>query len=203
MISTLAIDPGSRAGAALYRGTDLVRSWQVKPGAEWDVVTEAVNLAVGAPLVVVRENWTLGGRETTHKRADGSSYKHTNISMLAGLGVAWGRWESVLHHEGIKRVVKVYARTWQAMISGRVLKRDDMLALTKRIASSIAHREVGEDEAVAIMLGRYAATQGLHRVHAELSIADGKRLGVDVATARERVKAEKAMKRAKKQRRAA
>ena len=193
MISTLAIDPGSRAGAALFRGTDLVRSWQVKPGGEWNVVTEAVNLAVGTPLIVVRENWVLGGRR--------QGQAHGHINMLAGLGRAWGRFESILHHEGIKRVVKVYARTWQAAtVSGPVLKRDDMLKETRRIASTIAGRDVGEDEAVAIMLGRYATTSGLHHMHALLTIAEGRRLGVDVAAARERVKAEKAVKRARKAR---
>lgn len=201
MICVLSIDPGRHSGAALFRGPNLIASWQVKPGGEWTVLSDVITLAEGAPIIVVREDWSLGGRQQTRKRADGSSYKHTNINMLAGLGAAWGRFEGALHHEGIKRVVKVYARTWQSMISGRVLKRDEMLALTRRVASSIAHREVGEDEAVAIVLGTYATTRGLHHVHAMLTIAEGKRHGIDVAAARERVKAEKVLKRQKKARR--
>jgi hypothetical protein len=199
----LSIDPGAKSGAALFRDSVLIASWQVKPGGEWAVVAEAVLRAEGAPIIAVREDWSLGGRQQTHKRADGSSYTHTNINMLAGLGRAWGRWESILHHEGIKRIVKVHARTWQSMISGRVLPRADMLKLTKRVASGIAHRDVGEDEAVAIVLGIHATTRGLHHVHAALTIREGKQLDIDVHAARARVASEKAMKREVKQRRKA
>jgi hypothetical protein len=199
----LSIDPGAKSGAALFLNGVLIESWQVKPGGEWAVVAEAVIRAEGEPIIAVREDWSLGGRQQTHKRADGSSYTHTNINMLAGLGRAWGRWESILRHGGIKRVVKVHARTWQSMISGRVLPRADMLKLTTALASLIASRDVGEDEGVAIMLGRHATTRGLHHVHAALTIREGKHLGIDVHAARARVASEKAMKREVKQRRKA
>lgn len=199
MIAILAVDPGAKSGAALYIGDTLVASWQVKPGGEWAVIAEAISLADGAAIICVREDWSLGGRQQTHKRADGSSYQHTNINMLAGLGRAFGRWEGALHHEGIKRVVKVFARTWQSrMVSGVVLKRDEMIVATRRVAHAIAGRDCGDDESVAVVLGKYATTYGLRHVHAMLTIAEGKRLGIDVPRAREIVAAEKAQKRATK-----
>lgn len=190
MIHVLAIDPGKNAGAALFLNGVLVASWQVKPGGEWAVVAEAIVRAEGEPIIAVAERWS------NHGAFGGSRTQR-------GLGEAYGRWTGALHHEGIKRVVKVYARTWQSMISGRVLPRAEMLVLTKRVATTIAHREVGEDEAVAIVLGTYATTRGLHHVHAMLSIAEGKRLGIDVTAARERVKAEKVLKRQRKARKVA
>lgn len=193
----LAIDPGRKAGAALFLRGVLIDSWQVKPGGEAAVVAEAIVRAEGEPIVVVRENWSLGGR-----RGEGSA-SHQHIGMLAGLGAAWGRWDGALLGAGIptSRVVKVYARTWQAsVISGRALTRAETLRIAVNRARAIAHRDVGEDEAVAICIGLWATKAP--EVLAVLSIADGKRLGIDVKAAREFVAGRKATKAARKVRRA-
>lgn len=190
----LAIDPGKNAGAALFVRGVLIESWQVKPGGESAIVAEAVVRAEGEPLVVVRENWMLGGRRK------GDKTRHQHIGMLPGLGVAWGRWEGALLNVGVpaSRIVKVYSRTWQSrVLSGRVLTRESAIAIAKERASTLAHRDVGEDEAVAICIGIWA-TEAPDTL-AALSVAEGKVCGVDVHAARrvvsERAKARKAQRR--------
>ena len=146
----LSVDPGATSGWAIYSRGRYVTSGTAKTH---DERAAAVMLAgveadrLGLRLVVVAEKWTGGG-------------KRMHVTMVSGLGAAWGKWEAVLEAEEVpkSRVVRVYPQTWRARVLGasssagsEALKRHSLMA------ARIAKPGITDDnEADAIHIGQWS-----------------------------------------------
>jgi hypothetical protein len=199
-IILLAIDPAAVSGWATFiRGEYRASGIATTMVDRADVLRDAVFLSqtLDLPLIVIAESWTFGG--------SGKDPRAT-AAMQAGLMSKWGLWEAAIEESRASnaiKVVRVNSRRWQSSVLTRLRVNSATLKqIAKHSASNIARHPIeDENEADAICIGFYGSIAP--EVVAKVSIAEGRRLGIDVTAARERVKAEKQMKRAAKARRRA
>lgn len=143
----LAIDPGAKAGAAIFVRDRLVAHFAVF-GAEGrrDAVEQAQLSAANLqlPLAVVAERWATGG-------------PFTNPRTMAALGAAWGAWREALELAGVnvKKVVRVYPQTWHAVTVGGRMTRDKT-RLVEWVRQRYGVEPASEDAAAAIGIGCWA-----------------------------------------------
>lgn len=157
----LGIDPGATSGWSLYASGAYVASGAAKSCAVRTTVIEALLALVAreghtslgaAPVVAAVESWTVGG-----KRRD--KVDHWTPAVMIGLGASRGRWLEQLAIAGLpdRRVVSVVPQTWRTILAPFPRTTTEQAkASAVRLARAIARREVGPDEAEAVMLGRWA-----------------------------------------------
>lgn len=150
----LAVDTARISGWALFVVGKRVDSGEVdtlKAHALTSIVEWAVDLAelqARAPVVLVLEApW--GGSAT----------------VVAALGAARERWEAAWRKakQARGRVVRVRPSTWRAAVLGRAtvgMPRDQVRALEQHVASALVGKKLGEDEAPAVLIGRWASFAG-------------------------------------------
>lgn len=184
----VAIDPGEDAGASIFAHGKLVASYQVKPGQEERILhaAAATSRTECLPLIVVREKWTGGGHRATP-------------AMMAGLGIAWGRWDAALRHvDRAYKVHQVYPRTWQSkVISGRALKGEETIRVAKGLAVGAGIAEPGPDQAVSYCIGRWASYAAELGELLDLKVLDA--FGFDTTARRAREAAKRAAAKARKE----
>jgi hypothetical protein len=146
----LAVDTAARSGWAISvsgRRVDSGEADTLDTTLLDRVVHWAVDLAdlSTLPLVMVLESpW--GG----------------NVHIVAALGVARERWLRAWRDAGQApgRVVKVMPGTWRGPVLGREwvsAPRDQVRAHEQRVARALMGRDVGPDEAPAILIARWAS----------------------------------------------
>jgi hypothetical protein len=189
----LAIDPAAVSGWAIFISGELHSSGVATTQVDrMDVVNAASCCASVAclPLVVIAETWSFGGNKKDPR---------ATAAMQAGLQAKWGLWEAAIEEsDGKIKVVRVNSRRWQTSVLTRLRVRSETLKqIARHSASNLAHRPIeDENEADAICIGFYGTISPI--TLAKLTIAEGKRLGVDVVRARAIVASEKTQKRATK-----
>ena len=144
----LAVDPGAKAGWAIFASGKLLESGTAK-GFSLSDTTMAVDrarelaLEQGLPLVVVGEDWTAGG--------------WPSLERFGRLCASWGPWESVALDRGAA-VLRVYTQTWRgAMLHTRQRPTKGWKKLAREIVSAMFRLDVPDDTAEAILLGKFAA----------------------------------------------
>jgi hypothetical protein len=145
MAKILAIDPGSKSGWALWDCDDLVASGEIYMGSLISATRLYDCIADARPDLCAIEG-------PYNPRGKGLSWK-----MLWGLGLAVGRWVQVCMGQNVSTVI-VPPREWmQYVFNGRIPK--DPKRLYVPIAAKVKGAPVGDDEAAAILIGRYVITK--------------------------------------------
>lgn len=147
----LAIDPGRTSGWALFaRGEHVYSGTATTHLDRVDLAQLAVEAARnnGAPLVVVGEIWTPGG-------------KFGGARTMAGVGASWGQWLAAFEAAGIPkaRVMRVKVQTWRAAVLGGAFgrKTEQWHAMaTRRATVAIGRAPTDANEAEAVCIGIWA-----------------------------------------------
>lgn len=162
----LSIDPGQTSGwAVAWNGRVTVAGSARTASVRAGIVTAAVRDAsdAGLPLIVVREDWSVGG------------IRMTPATML-GLGAQWGRWAEHLdlHDVPAKNVVRVKPQRWRSALAGLPRRsRAEAKASACLVARGLLSRDVEEDEGEAVVIAHWA----LHAIEvAEVAAAARARL---------------------------
>lgn len=188
-VTLLAIDPAKISGWAIFiDGIHHSSGHAITYVDRADAIHVATCCASVAslPLIIIAESWTFGG--------SGNDPRAT-ASMQAGLQAQWGMWKLAIEEADTRcKVVRVNSRRWQSQVlTGYRSTSEQLKRLARLTASRLAgHAVEEENEADAICIGYYGTRAD--EVMAALSIAEGKRCGVDVAAARSRVDLEKTKK---------
>lgn len=150
--TVLAVDTAHNSGWAIRTRGKLLWSGEVDTTDEHevnDIVQLALQCAQTLPCALVLERpW--GGR---------------NVTTIMGLGAARDRWRAAWARAGQSnnRLVSVYPVTWRARVLGPHsvrLKREAVRSLEKLVASlesNLHATAIGDDEAAAICISKWAA----------------------------------------------
>lgn len=157
----LAIDPGSKSGAAVMHGGQLIQSWALKLDdieQRAAVVQTAIGtaIALNLPLMAILERWRGGGKWGTR--------------AIAGTGASYGVWRDELIRAGYpkSRITTVYPTEWRGRVFGFAAGRSSNE--WKRIAVEYVQArfdvtlKADEAEAVCIALWGVDADKVLKRV---------------------------------------
>lgn len=145
----LGVDPGKRAGWALFVRGRLLKSGSVASFSlrrVTRIVETAVNVAREEvlPLIVVAEDWTAGGWKS--------------LELYGRLCETWGAWRIVVTDHGTP-IVRVYMQTWRSALG---IKANLPTAVAKERAGVLAAQLFGvaaadSDQAEAIAIGWYGS----------------------------------------------
>jgi hypothetical protein len=153
----LAVDPAATSGFAVFERGELTTVGVAPPEALADGIAGTVHSAVERaarqrlPFVMVAETWTFGGRGQ-EKRAVGM--------MMLGLGHAWRPWKDALADPRLapatvapllspcaKRIVRVNAQTWKALVLGRMPQdKEEVVRFVRAKFPGILRVAVGDVE---------------------------------------------------------
>ena len=136
----LAIDPGQRSGAAIFRRGQLSHCAEIDIGSHdvesWVQAALLPALDDGITLVMVGETWGTGGP--------------MGMSQWQGLGAAWKRWEWALGEEWAKqramgrsqpapKAIRVHVATWRSKVFGGRMGAN----MAKAMAVQVARQRLG------------------------------------------------------------
>lgn len=88
-----------------------------------------------------------------------------SVSVVAALGVARERWERAWRDAGqtVRRIVRVQPTPWRVAVLGRQvigMRRAAVRALEQRVARALIGKALGDEEAPAVLIARWAAYAG-------------------------------------------
>lgn len=159
----LAIDPGKKAGAAIFfRGKLLEhRAVSDKPAERALWVDTAIKAAVTqeVPVVMVIERFGAGAG------AKGHFSSRTRDGIAARVGAWIEAWR--IAGQSPARIVRVYPQTWRLPVLGRGAGETEQMKMLARLyvggRYEIESADLDDNEAEAVCIGIWATTAGVVR----------------------------------------